>query len=98
MADQDGVRLVGVERAVALPADLDVLQRAAALRGVARQFEDLLLDHEVLRRGGIGSDHARHHHSQDAQRAHDLVLHRPVLPLSGRRAALCRMRADFVAH
>src|SRR5205807_5951174 len=58
MRDQDGVRLVGAERARRLPADLHVLDRGAGRRRVARQFEGLLLDDEIAlrpRRNGYGA-------------------------------------------
>ena len=58
MRDQDGVRLVGIERAVALPADLDVLDRLTADRDVALQCESLLLDDAVVgvKGGRMGDD------------------------------------------
>src|SRR5690606_1978556 len=68
----------GVERAIALPADLDVLQRAPALRGEAREIEDLLLDQQFL-----SVRHSRDHHPDDTQHARDPALH-AALPCSVR--------------
>ena len=90
MADQDRVGFVGVERAVALPADLDVLQRAPALRGVARQREDFLLDQKLLR-----VRHSRHHHAHDTEHTCDPALHAALLR-SGRVLGLERDQSGFV--
>src|SRR5262249_8828863 len=61
MRDQDGVRLVGIKRAIALPADLDAFDRLAADRDVAWQREGLLLDDAVMgvQGGGVGDDGER---------------------------------------
>jgi hypothetical protein len=48
MRDQDGVRSVGIQRAVALPADLDVPDCFTTDRAVDRQREGFLLDDAVI--------------------------------------------------
>ena len=73
MRDQDGVRLVGVQRSRRLPADLDVLDVLTSNRRVARQLEGLLLDDEVT---GLGHRRARRHrHEQSDERCANLACH-----------------------
>jgi hypothetical protein len=69
VADQDGVGLVRIERAVALPAHLHVLERAPRLGRERRQLEHLLLGDQVLRRGWHQSQHQQDRKRDQARHA-----------------------------
>jgi hypothetical protein len=87
VADEDRVRLVGIERAVAFPTDFHALEGAARLRRERRQIEHLLLRDQVL---GLGRQQTQRHQSGGSKSAtqHGVSSGHWITAMSERRGTI----------
>src|SRR4051812_17405541 len=87
MRDENDIRLLGIQLAIAFPADPHILDRFSANRHVARELENLLLHDQIvlLSKGWADPEPKRQHGCclKTLHRACLLSIQRPALPWSG---------------